>query len=312
MKQVDVICIGVAIIDSIIRGFDPVPVSATGYRAASGTLNPGGDAVNEAVVSARLGLRTAIMSALGTDAAGDMLLAALTESGVDTSLASRSPEHPTPVTTIFVKEDGNRRSITNASHNYNFHPERYGEALEKTRAVILGSLFRAPFNDPCVIRSVVSKAKTEGALVFADTKLPNFRKLSLAEISDSLPLIDYITPNLDEARYYTGKESPEEMADVFLQYGARNVIIKMGVDGCYFRNAETGFYVPAFRVEAIDATGAGDSFLAGFVCEILRGAEPKEALRFASACGAICTTRVGACAALESREQVLAFLKEAE
>ena len=59
----------------------------------------------------------------------------------------------------------------------------------------------------------------------------------------------------------------------------------------------------------MDATGAGDNFVAGFASELLRGSGDSEALRFANACGAICTTAVGAATALKSREQVLTFLE---
>ena len=99
------------------------------------------------------------------------------------------------------------------------------------------------------------------------------------------------------------------MAGVFLDYGVRNVIIKLGGKGCYFRNRESELFLPPCEITAVDATGAGDNFVAGFAAEILRGAELPEALRFANACGAICTTAVGAGTALKSRVQVLAFLE---
>ncbi len=325
-KSYDIVCIGMAIMDSIIRGFDPEPV-LSGYRAESGTLMAGGDAVNEAVAAAKLGLGTGVLCSLGTDAAGDMIEAVLAAAGVGTDLIQRSDEHPTPVTTIFVKEDGNRRSITNQAHSYNFHPETYMDLFD-AKAVVLGSLFRAPFNDPDVIREVLTVAKLHGMLVFADTKLPNFRRLSLDDIENLLPMIDFITPNLDEAEHYTDKSRVQDMADVLLEKGVKNVIIKMGADGCYFKGrgvepalqghestAGTGsgtleFRVPAFTVDTVDATGAGDNFIAGFASEILQGSDIKKALQFASACGAICTTAVGAGTALTGRSQVEEFLAE--
>ena len=306
--KTDILCIGVALVDSIIRGFDPEPVSASGYRAESGALKVGGEAVNQAVAAVRLGMRTEILCSLGTDAAGDMVMNCLEQAGVGTDPVIRAEDHPTPVTTMFVREDGSRKSITNLAHRYNFHPERYVSRLAGTRAVILGSLFRAPFDDPGIISGVLRAAREAGTTVFADTKLPNFRFLSLEDLKGALPLIDYITPNEDEARYYTGKEDPAEMAEVFLGYGIRNVIIKLGGKGCYFRNAQEEFCLPAMPVNAVDSTGAGDCFIAGFASEILRGSTQKEALRFANACGAICTTAVGAGTALHSRDQVLRFL----
>ncbi len=307
-QKTELICVGTALVDSIIKGFDPAPISASGFRAASGSLNVGGEAVNEAMAAAKLGVGTAILCSLGEDQAGDMVSGALRRCGVGLELIVRSAEHPTPVTTMFVNEDGTRKSITNEAHRYNFHPERYSEKLAGARALILGSLFRAPFDDPEIIRSVLTAAKAAGQLVFADTKLPNFRFLTLDDIRDSLPLIDFITPNEDEARYYSGKTEPAQMAGVFLQLGVKNVIIKLGGKGCYFRSREDELFLPPCVIDAVDATGAGDNFVAGFAAEILRGASVFDALRFANACGAICTTAVGAGTALRSREQVLAFL----
>jgi len=129
-------------------------------------------------------------------------------------------------------------------------------------------------------------------------------------VASSLPLIDYITPNEDEARYFTGKSSPEDMADTLLRLGARHVIIKLGSKGCLMKTKDKTVRLPAYGIQAVDATGAGDNFAAGFASEILRGAADEEALRFANACGAICATQVGAGTALRSREQVLRFMEE--
>ena len=264
----DLICIGMALVDSIIRGFNPEPVSASGYVAESGSLNAGGEAVNEAIAAAKLGLKTGILCALGNDPAGEIVLDELRKNGVDTELIVRTDA--TPVTT------------------------------------------RAPFDDPAIIHTVVSRAKEAGQLVLADTKLPNFRVLGLEDIRDSLKLIDIITPNEDEARHFTGKDEPEEMADVLLGYGVKHVIIKLGSKGCLLKNSKGTLRLQACNVQAVDATGAGDNFAAGFTSEILRGAAVEDALKFANACGAICTTATGAGTALKSREQVLLLMKNEE
>lgn len=302
-RTFDLLCIGTALVDSIIRGFDPEPVSASGFRAASGTLSVGGESVNAAMAAAKLGVRTGILCSLGKDTAGDMVLNALDKAGVDTSYVIRDEEHATPVTTMFVNADGTRKSITNAAHRWNFHPERHLDRLPVPRAVALGSLFRAPFNDPDVILGVIAGYKAKGTMILADTKLPNFRRLSLSDITDSLPFIDYIFPNEDEAAYYTGETSPDRAAEVFLSFGIRNVIIKLGAKGCFFRNASERIYLPAVPISAVDATGAGDNFLAGFAVKILEGAAHGEALRLGNACGALCASAAGASAGLKNREQ---------
>ena len=306
-----VICIGTALVDSIIRGFDPVPISASGYRAESCSLNIGGEAVNEAIALASLGIDTRILCFLGKDSAGRMVADTLKGKRVDTGFIIWKEEHPTPVTTMFVNADGTRKSVTNKAHRYNFHPENHMDTFGHAQAVILGSLFRAPFDDVQVIKRVVTEAKEKGMLVFADTKLPNFRILRLNDLTEVLPMIDYITPNEDEARFYSGKEDTEEMADVFLSCGVKNVIIKLGGNGCLFKNRGTTMKLPAYRIDAVDATGAGDNFIAGFVSEILRGSSCSDALRFANACGAVCTTMIGAGTAVKSREQIVRFMKDA-
>ena len=304
----DVICVGMALVDSIIRGFNPNPVSASGYVAESGSLNAGGEAVNEAVAAAKLGMKTGILCAVGQDGAGEIVLNELRRNGVDTSLTVRSAD--TPVTTMFVRDDGTRKSVTNRAHRFNFHPEKEPSLFTDAKALILGSLFRAPFDDPGIIHAVTNSAKAAGQTVIADTKLPNFRFLSLEDIRDSLPLIDYITPNEDEARYFTEQDEPEAMADVFLEHGVKNVIIKLGNRGCLLKSRETTLRLPALPVRAVDATGAGDNLVAGFVSEILRGTPQERALRFANACGALCTTAVGAGTALRDRDQVLRLMAQ--
>lgn len=300
----DLICIGMALVDSIIRGFHPEPASTSGFVAESCSLNAGGEAVNTSVAASKLGLKAAVLCALGADAAGDIVRRVLEQGGVDTRFIVSSPQ--TPVTTMFVNPDGSRRSVTNKAHNYNFHPEK--APFAESAAILLGSLFRAPFNDPEIIRNILETARSMGQISFADVKLPNFRKLTLDDLRDSLPLVDYITPNEDEARFFTGKDTPEAMADVFLDYGVKNVIIKLGSRGCFLKNTKETFVLPGYRIQAADATGAGDNFAAGFISEILRGKTREEALRFANACGAICATAVGASTALKSREQVLGWM----
>ena len=304
-KNCDLVCIGTALVDSIIRGFHPEPVSASGFIAESCSLNAGGEAVNVSVAASKLGLKTAVLCALGRDSAGNLVRNTLEEYGVDTGLIVSSPR--TPVTTMFVNQDGTRKSITNEAHRFNFHPEKVHPA--ESKAVFLGSLFRAPFDDPEIIHSVLSAARRAGQITVADTKLPNFRIITPDDLRDSFPLMDYITPNEDEARYFTGKEDPESMADVFLDYGVGNVIIKLGRNGCLLKSGEGSFALPGLAGQAVDATGAGDNFAAGFISEILRGKTKEEALRFANACGAISTTAVGAASALKDRQQVLDLIR---
>ncbi len=311
-KKLDLLCIGTAIADCIIKGFDPEPVSAAGFRAESCSINPGGEGLNESATAAKLGLKTGILCFLGCDGAGDLLYGSMVSNGVDMSNVVREKDHPTPVTTMFVNPDGTRRSITNLAHKYNFHPEKYTDAIRSASAVSIGSLFRAPFDDAGAVRGVFREAKENGAVIYADTKLPNFGTLGLKDIAEELAMVDYIFPNEDEAAFHTGETDPDKMAEVLLDTGVKNVVIKLGARGCLFRNSQTRYRLGAFPVKAVDATGAGDNFIAGFICAKMSGMDDREALVFANACGAICASAVGSLTGLKNREQVERFIAEHE
>ena len=308
-KKYDVICVGTAIVDCIIKGFQNERISKTGFASASTTLSMGGESINQAVVAGRLGLRVGLLCGVGQDDGGDFLRSSLKKQGVDTSLLVPHG-NPTPVTVMFVDEKGNRNSITNTAHHYSFRPEEHLELLEQARALSIGSLFRAPFVDPEGLLAMVRRAKELGMTVYADTKLPNGKVLGLKDLARALPYIDYIFPNEDEAAYYSGKSEPEEMADVFLSYGVGHVIVKLGEKGCLYKCSRESICVPGRRVEAIDATGAGDNFAAAFITAKTEGADDRAALDFATACAALSTTRIGATAGVQDRESVERFLAE--
>ena len=91
-EHLDIICMGTALVDSIIKGFDPEPVSASGFTATSGSLNVGGEAVNEAVTAARLGASTGIFCFLGDDPAGDMICSYLQKNHVAGRIITQEAE----------------------------------------------------------------------------------------------------------------------------------------------------------------------------------------------------------------------------
>ena len=301
----DLVCIGVALVDSIVRGFDPKPISKAGFFADSGSLSVGGEALNGSVTASKLGLKTAILTGLGNDAAAGLIIKELESNGVDISNCVRSDEIHTPVSTLLVNLDGSRKSIMNHSHRFNFHPEKHMEVIRDSSAVAIGSLFRPPFNDSQIIHDVISYASELGSTVYADTKLPNYNTLTLDDISESLPLIDYIFPNEDEAAFYSGETDPDKQADVFLKYGVKTVIIKLGARGCLMKNKDSRVFLPALRIEAVDAVGAGDNFMAGFITAKNDGKTDEEALEFANVCGGICTEYIGATTGIKNKEQVL-------
>ena len=303
----EIICIGQVLMDCIIQGdLNPSPSLPT-QTTDSITLSPGGDAFNEAVIFSRLGHRVQILCGLGRDMAGNALSASLRDNGVDTSAIVYGETHKTPVSALFVNAAGNRRSVTTPAHRIAFFTPS-PDSLPGASLVSLASLFRAPLDKPSVIHRVCRAAKAAGALVAADVKLSNTPRLTLEDVRESLPYIDYLFPNETEAEFYTGERDPHRMADVFLDYGVKNVILKLGADGCLAKNEKGSISLSAYPVDAVDTTGAGDNFAAGFLSSLLRGAQLKEALEFGTACAAICIQSVGAVTGVTDREQINAFL----
>ena len=284
----DVICCGQAVLDCITRGKEKAPYRENVYRAESVHLRAGGDAVNESVTLAGMGVRAAVVCGLGDDIAGRIVLDELRRAGVDTERIS-AMSSDTPIANIQVETDGSRISVNSGATRlpgYRIAPE----SLRGARIVSFASLFRPPLEEPEVIRQLIAEAKKDGTIVCADTKLPLVEGIDMEILSDVWPLVDFFFPNEKEAAFYTGKKELPEMADALYAFGIGNVIIKAGKEGCYLKNAEESTPLPAVPVETVrDTTGAGDHFVAGFISGILKGLPAREcaSLALASAAKAI-------------------------
>ena len=117
-------------------------------------------------------------------------------------------------------------------------------------------------------------------------------------------------PSIDEAVLIAGKNEPEEIADAFISKGVKNVIIKLGSNGSFLRregNAKGEIY-PPFFVNAVDTTGAGDSFCSGFLAAFASDMPLNECMVFANAVGAHCVTKKGATTGIKSFKETLEFI----
>ena len=112
-------------------------------------------------------------------------------------------------------------------------------------------------------------------------------------LGESLPHVDYLLPSAEEAAMLTGEREPEKMAARLLGMGPKVVALKMGEKGCYVADREGAFSVPPYAVEAVDSTGAGDAFVAGFVTGVVKGLGLRGCAEMGNAVGALCVTRVG-------------------
>jgi sugar/nucleoside kinase (ribokinase family) len=307
IKNVDIICVGQALVDCIIKNQNTDSIHRSAGIADSITLSPGGDAFNESVILSRLGHSVRLMCGLGRDSAGSIVSNTLKENGVYTDGVIYSSEHQTPVAALFVDSDGSRKSINSPAYKVKFFQPDLS-LFKEMKVVSLASIFRPPLNRPETILSICRAAKSAGAMITADTKLTLYGELTLTDLKESLPYIDYIFPNETEAQFYTQKSTYSDMADVFLDYGVKNIIIKTGAKGCFVKNAKECFSIPAYKLSPIDATGAGDNFAAGFISSILNGSDLRDAIQFATGCAALCVQSIGAVSGVKDRRQVEDFI----
>lgn len=129
------------------------------------------------------------------------------------------------------------------------------------------------------------------------------------------PLIDYFTPNETEAEYFSGVhienvEDASKAAKVLVQKGIKNVIVTLGSKGAFYSNGEKELFVPSFKVNAVETTGAGDSFNGAFAVAIGEGMDIESAMRFANASAGISVTRYGTAQSMAMRDEIEELLNK--
>lgn len=305
-EKVDVICIGAAIVDIPLQPVSKNIFDIESYPIDRIAMTIGGDAINEATIISRFGLKTALMSRIGKDAAGDFILEACRKEGIDTESLHVDERVDTSINVGLVTEDGERTFVTNRNgslwrtdiDDVNF--TRFNEA----RLLSLASIFNNPLLDGRSLVQIFQKAKEANMIICADVIKPRLGE-KLEDIRKALGYVDYFFPNYDEACLLTGEKELDAIADCFLECGVKNVIVKTGKKGCFIKTEGKTITVRAITgIQAIDTIGAGDNFAAGFITAILEGKELEECAQFANATASIAVQSVGATTGVTSREQV--------
>jgi 2-dehydro-3-deoxygluconokinase len=130
-----------------------------------------------------------------------------------------------------------------------------------------------------------------------------------AVIVATLPLCDWFLPSLDEAALLSGASEASAILDWCHARGAPLIALKMGADGVWLSSEKGRERIPGHRVDAIDATGAGDCFDGAFAARIVAGDDAAAAARYANAAAALATTGYGAVDPLPTHADVAAFLR---
>ncbi len=309
MNNLDVACIGLAVGNICVR-----PVSENIFDADVTQVDtieslPGGDALNQSIILARLGNKPVLISKMAEDDFGKSMCNSLKHNGVETGYIAKSHMEGTSVCIILIQEDGQRNFCTYKGALRSFSAEDIDLAvIDSCKVVSIGGLMALPSFDKDGAREIFQYAKNKGKITVADTKYDSYH-IGYQGIKSLLPYTDYFFPSYDEAAYLSGEKEVEKIADFFLAEGAKHVGIKLGGKGAYIKDEQFNEIIPCFGNEVVDTTGAGDNFMAGFLHGILRGWSTKECALFGNATGAVCVSKVGANTAVTDSAVVYEVLR---
>jgi len=285
----DVVVVGSANLDLVATG---ARIPAPGETVLGSTYAefPGGKGLNQAVAAARAGARTALVACVGFDAAADRLLEVAAQAAVDTTHVRRVGDLPTGRALITVDDGGENAIVVVPGAN----AAVAGDAAPPG-AVVLAQL-EIPLD---AVVTAFTAARAAGARTILNpapsTPLP----------AALLPATDIVVPNEHEVERLGG-------VDALLAAGVQTVIVTRGEHGVTVvtggRGEREEWTAPPFEVDALDTTGAGDAFCGTLAAALAAGAALPDAVRRASAAGALATTVRGAVPSLPSRDDVDALL----
>jgi 2-dehydro-3-deoxygluconokinase len=274
----------------------------------------GGDTSNAAVAAARSGARAGYWTRLGDDAFGAMLRALWAREGVDASAVATDPAAHTAVYFVTHGERGHAFSYLRAgSAASRMRPQDVPpEAVRGARIVQASGISLAISASACdAVLHAFEQARAAGARVALDSNL----RLQLwplararATIGAAAALADWFFPSLEDAVALSGLDDPEAIVDWCHRLGARAVLLKLGAQGVIVSDGATRTRIAGHRVEAVDATGAGDCFCGACLARLAAGDTLEQAARYANAAAALSTTGWGAVAPLPRPQAVHALL----
>ncbi|MFH9014185.1 carbohydrate kinase family protein [Streptomyces sp. NPDC017943] len=279
----DVYLTGTVFLDIVFTGLDSAPVRGTESWARGMGSSPGGVA-NMATALARLGLRTSLAAAFGDDHYGEYCWDALEHGeGIDLSASRTVPGWHSPVT-VSMAYEGERTMV---SHGHEPPPEEPAPACPPRARAAVASLA------PGVSAPWIAQAASKGTRVFGDVGWDDTGMWDLARLPD-LRHCEAFLPNAQEAMRYTRTDCPRAAAHALTEH-VPLAVVTLGAEGAYAVDRRTGetAEVPAIDVEALDPTGAGDVFVAGFVAGTLADWPLADRLAFAGLTAALSVQEFG-------------------
>ena len=309
-KKYDVVCIGLVVADILLQPVDPGVFTVDTTRLDNIDLMPGGDAMNQAITLANHGVNVALSAQVGDDAFGNVLKQQAKLRGVAVTHMLLNAKTSTSICVVMIQPSGQRNFVYATGNNDCFRYEDVSSSLwSEAKVISLGSLLGLRDFDSEKIAEGFRTAQATGTITVADTAHDS-HGLGLKSILPILPHIDYFIPSLEEAQLLLGAQEPQVLAASFLQYGAKNVVLKLGAEGCLVMNAQEHFFLPTYQVQVVDTTGCGDNFTSGFILGLLRNESLRRCGQIANALGSFNATSKGATSSQKRTFQdVLGFME---
>ncbi len=299
--------LGILVADVIGRPIDGVPARGALQLVPSISPHIGGCAANSGIGLQTLGIETHVVGAVGEDGFGDFVGQTLESHGVTAHLTRKAA--PTSATMVLVASDGERSFLHCVGANAAFELGDIDlELLDGADLLHIAGHGLMPQFDGAQCARLLQIARERGVPTALDTAgAPDDRWRD--NLRACLPHLDYFVPSLHEVEgLFPGTTNPEAVATKLLEAGVKVVALKMGERGSFVTDGRESHFVAPFMVDAVDATGAGDAFAAGFLCGVLHGFDLKGCARLGNACGALCVTQVGTVAGYRSLEETLEFI----
>jgi sulfofructose kinase len=303
MTRPDIIGVGCCVLDELLL-LDSYPtVGAEGAVSVRDySLQGGGPAATAMATAARLGAKTGLIARVGDDDRGRRLAKELRQAGVDVSrLAFTAGARSTLSGVCVHRPTGQRSFLMHSDARTGLRVEDVDrDYLAGAKVVLLDSFA------PAALAAARCAADAGAKIVFDAAGGGGDR----ATMEEFLSLIDVMIGAEDFGRGFLGRDDPAAAADAIRRAGPEVAIITAGAEGAYVAAAEGASHQPAFDVQVVDTTGAGDVFHGAFAAAMLEGWELPRSVTFASATAAIICRSLGGRAGLPTRDQVLAFLAE--
>lgn len=306
--QFDVLAIGELNPDLVLAGLRAeTPRLGTEQEFGAYLLTLGSSTAIACVLMQRLGLATAMSAYVGDDDYGRFCRAALLAEHVDVDLVRTHPTLPTGLT-VCLPYPADRLLLT-CKGTMTLNPaDAIDEGLlRRARHVHVGSFFLQDQLRP-QLAALFAKARALGVTTSLDTGWDPQEKWLSADLRDTLAHTSILFPNdLEFENLAETRDIDTGMARL-LDLGVEAIVLKRGAEGAVHGDRTRLIRHPGFRATPADTTGAGDSFNAGYLAAMLRGATVDERLRFGNACGALTVAAIGGTGGVSTIDAVHAFL----